>query len=368
MQFEFLTPVREELKEIAAGSERFDIGRGIRFDGVPSEGDLVLLTVGGESEFDGVRREFYRLKKGDWQRNLYDLGHLSPGFSTEDTYYAFRQIQETLLKKKSILMILADKAELAYWQYRAFDDLLPTVNLTIADHAFRVGDESGPLSGKNYLSRIITDEPHKLFECTHLGSQSYFVAREELDLMEALNFNVMRLGWLTEEISECEPELRSSDMFVLNLSSMQASDFQSVSNLSPNGFNSREICSLARYAGINNKMKSFGVYNYEAKNILPDDLLLAEMLWYFTEGKNRASEIPEFDQDGRFEVYYVEIPEQELVFYRDLKTGQWWLSLEGREMEAGEKRNIVPCSVKDYRASLEGKIPDRWWRSYKKLY
>src|SRR5690606_33414532 len=101
---------------------------------------------------------------------------------------------------------------------------------------------------------------------------------------------------------------------------IQNSDFRSTLELSPNGFNSREICALARYAGMNNKVQSFGVYNFKAKNIPSDELLLAEILWYFIEGKNHAPGKLNFEEKDAFETYYVQMPEQELVFYRDLKT------------------------------------------------
>src|SRR5690606_3468557 len=226
-----------------------------------------------ELEFDGLRKQLYQLKKGNWHLPVYDLGDLHAGATREDTYFAFLKIQEELLKKKAVLVILGGSSNLIYWQFRAFDSIKHTINLTCIDNRFRLGVDSEELNSNNYLSKIITNEPHSLFDYTHLGHQTYFVAQEELDLMEELNFEVKRLGLLTENLDESEPELRNSDMVILNLDSIQHSDFQSNAEPSPNGFNSREICAIARYSGINNKVRSFGVYNFEAKNILPDNLL-----------------------------------------------------------------------------------------------
>src|SRR5690606_19322090 len=233
-----------------------------------------------ELEFDGLRKQLYQLKKGNWHLPVYDLGDLHAGATREDTYFAFLKIQEELLKKKAVLVILGGSSNLIYWQFRAFDSIKHTINLTCIDNRFRLGVDSEELNSNNYLSKIITDEPHSLFDYTHLGHQTYFVAQEELDLMEHLNFEVKRLGKLTESISEAEPELRNSNLVVMNLDAVQYSDFRSNKESSANGFNSREICALARYSGRNNKTQSFGVYNYKAKNILVDDMLLAEILWY----------------------------------------------------------------------------------------
>lgn len=378
MIYEFLTPVSEELRTLASELDIFSIGNSVRFDEELEKNSVVIVGVketrGGEENynselsFDEIREQLYRLKKGNWHLPIYDLGDLHAGATREDTYFAFMQIQKEILKQECVLIVLGGAANLAYWQFRAFDYITHKVNLACIDNRFRLGNDGDNLSSNNYLSKIITDEPHSLFEYTHLGHQTYFVAQEELDLMEHLNFDVKRLGKLTERINESEPELRNSDMVVMNLEAIQSSDFRSTIELSPNGFNSREICALSRYAGINNKVQSFGVYNYKGKNLPQDELLVAEILWYFIEGKNHAPAPFKLDDNGNFETFFVQIPEQDLVFYHDMMTAQWWMEL--RDMNDSEElgRHIIPCSAKDYEDSLKGKVPDRWWKSYKKLY
>lgn len=375
---EFLTPVSDELRGLAAELDQFSIGSSLRFDTEIAENALVILGVrdtrGGkesfndELEFDSIRKAFYQLKKGGWNLEMYDLGDLHAGATREDTHFAFLKIQEELLKKKSVLIILGGAPELVYTQFRAFDAIQHTVNLSCVDNRFRLGNDGQELHSQNYFSKIITNEPHTLFEYHHLGYQTYFVAQEELDLMEHLNFDVKRLGKLTDNVKEAEPELRNSDVVVLNLEAIQSSDFRSTVELSPNGFNSREICSIARYAGINNKVQSFGVYNFKAKNIPSDELLVAEILWYFIEGKNHVPEQINFEKGESLETFFVQIPEQDLVFYRDTKADQWWMELG--EMNDAEPlgKQVIPCSLKDYEDSLKGKVPDRWWKSFKKLY
>lgn len=378
MVSEFLTPVSEDLRELASQLDMFSVGSNLNFNEEVEEKSLVIFGVketrGGlenfnsELEFDSLRKQFYRLKKGNWNLPIYDLGDLQAGATREDTYFAFFKIQEELLKKNCILIILGGSPALAYGQFRAFDSITHKVNLTVIDNRFRLGNDGEELHAQNYLSKIITTEPHSLFEYMHLGYQTYFTAQEELDLMEHMNFDVKRLGKLTESIQESEPELRNSDLVVLNLEAIQNSDFRSTLELSPNGFNSREICALARYAGMNNKVQSFGVYNFKAKNIPSDELLLGEILWYFIEGKNHVPGKLNFEEKDAFETFYVQMPEQELVFYRDLKTEQWWIELSEMNDSEPMGKQIIPCSAKDYEDSLKGKIPQRWWKSYKKLY
>lgn len=373
---EFLSSVSPELREFSAQLDSFSVGSNLQFDGEVQENSIVIFGIresrgdhnlpGLEVDFDSVRRQLYQLKKGNWYLPLYDIGDLNAGAELEDTYFAALKIQEELLRKKCVIIVLGGSLDLIYWQYRAFDSLTHAVNLTSIDNQFRLGDDSVELSSANYLSKIITQSPQQLFDYTHLGHQTYFVAQEELDLMEHLNFEVKRLGKLSESIGEAEPELRNSNLIALNLDALQYSDFQSNAQPSPNGFNSREICALARYSGLNNKLQSFGVYNYKAKNVLVDDLLLAEILWYFIEGKNYAPERLKFQGEDGYETYYVQMKEQDLIFYHDINAQQWWLELSSADDE--NKQYIIPCSNQDYEAALKGQIPDRWWRSYKKLY
>lgn len=368
MIYEFLTPVSAELRQFGAGLDLFSIGSNLRFDQEIEEKSIVFFGLGRNDlpQTNQIRFQLYQLKKGNWHLPMYDLGDLYPGASDEDTYFAFLKIQEFLLKKNCILIIIGDDPSLAYHQFRAFDAVTHQLNLSCIDNRFRLGNDEQELSKDNYLSKIITTEPHSLFDYSHLGHQTYFVAQEELDLMEELNFDTKRLGQLTVEIEESEPELRNSDMVVLNLSSIQCSDFQSCAELSPNGFNSREICSLSRYAGINNKVRSFGVYSFKAKNILPDNMLVAEILWYFIEGKNHAAEKFDYENENN-ETYRVQLPEQDLIFHRDVGSDQWWLELDDFT-ESDISHRLIPCSNKDYQDSLKAKIPHRWWKAYKKLY
>src|SRR5690606_37541228 len=107
-----------------------------------------------------LRKQFYRLKKGDWHLPVYDLGDLNPGATREDTCYALQRIQEEVLKNKSVAIILGGTSNLAYYQYRSFDAVKLNVNLTSIDNRFRFGNDKEELSYSNYLSKIIAEPPH----------------------------------------------------------------------------------------------------------------------------------------------------------------------------------------------------------------
>jgi hypothetical protein len=49
-------------------------------------------------------------------------------------------------------------------------------------------------------------------------------------------------------------------LVILDINAIKSADLSYKNSKSPNGFDGREICAIARYAGISNKVSSFGVY------------------------------------------------------------------------------------------------------------
>lgn len=68
---------------------------------------------------------------------------------------------------------------------------------------------------------------------------------------------------------------------------------QLITILSPNGFYGEEICAISRYAGISDKVSSFGIYEYNSKHDSNYQTahLIAQMIWYFIEGVNYRPKI-----------------------------------------------------------------------------
>ena len=108
-------------------------------------------------------------------------------------------------------------------------------------HQQRVVDEKLKLDTKiTNLQKFI--ETNELFKDLHNA--------EKQDLIQQLNFEAIRLGVIAESVKEIEPFSRDVNAALINLSSMQGTDFSSTKNMTPNGFTSREICAIARYLGL----------------------------------------------------------------------------------------------------------------------
>ena len=116
-----------------------------------------------------------------------------------------------------------------------------------------------------------------------------------------------RTDWeqLLKSISMVEPVLRDADIVTLDLNSVKSSEVSLKQKYSPNGFNGREICAISRYAGISNKVTSFGIYEYNpSQNDEATAMLVAQVIWYFIEGVNCRIKDDDFsDSSSYLEIY-----------------------------------------------------------------
>lgn len=125
-----------------------------------------------------------------------------------------------------------------------------------------------------------------------------------------------------------EPIMRDADIVTLDITTIKSSEISYKHTISPNGFDGKEICTIARYAGISNRVTSFGVYELKNFNDARSSaMLVAQILWYFIEGVNFRVADEDFEDDKRYTTYKVPIDDEVLVFKKSNKTGRWWIEL-----------------------------------------
>ncbi len=383
MSFNFLSPVSDtvlahnELLHVQTLGKKLKIHS--KQNGIPDLDDVNIAILGvkeyrndvnyiGEDfHFDAIRKSLYSLFPGNWFTNIVDLGDILPGSSVEDTYFALKTTLSVLIEKKVIPIIIGGSQDLTYANYRAYDDLHPMVNIVNIDSNFDLGDSDLPIKNDSYLGKIILEQPYNLFNYSTIGYQTYFNSQEEIDLMDKLYFEAYRLGEVSNNINFVEPVMRDAHIVSLDLKSIQASEVGSKQKHSPNGFNGKEICTISRYAGISNKVSSFGIYEYKDTDDITG-MLVAQTIWYFIEGVNCRVKDDDFKDETNYLKYNVLIEEEELIFYKSIKTGRWWIEIPflPNVNNKLKKHTLLPCTHTDYTDATHGKIPERWYKAYKK--
>lgn len=380
MEFDFLKNLNAEVLNLVEGLSSQHLGSKIVLhtkELFPDLNKVKIAIIGvldnrGDSksnldvDLNSIRKDLYTLYPGNWEASIADLGDIEAGDSLEDTYFALKKVVSSLIKKRIIPIIIGGSQDLTYAMYRAYDDLDQMVNLVTIDSKFDLGKENKNISSDTYLSKIILDKPNNLFNFCNIGYQTYFNSQEEIDLIEKLFFDAYRLGDVSNSIPIAEPVFRDADLVSLDLGAVKSSDSGNFINFTPNGFNGKEICSLARYAGISDKVSAFGLFNHNSTK--EESGLISQIIWYFIEGFHyRSNEYP-FGSKENYIKYIVPLNEEELTFYKSDKTGRWWIEIPFILSSDNKlKRNtLLPCSYEEYLTACENEMPERWWKAQRK--
>lgn len=327
----------------------------------------------GKNAPDLVRQWLYRLFHHGYDIKIADLGNVKAGNEIQDTYFAVSQICESLIKDGIIPIIIGGSQDLTYANYLAYENLEQMVNLVTVDPRFDIGLKDETVDAYTFLSKIVLHQPSFLFNYSNIGYQSYFTDPKVLELMNQLYFDVYRLGMVRNNLEEVEPIVRNADIVSMDVNAIRKADAPGISFASPNGFNGEEACAIARYAGLSDKLTSFGVYDYCPSKDEDGTTahLVAQMIWYFIDGYyNRKQDFPVGDRSQYFKyTVALESKDHELVFYKSNKSDRWWMEVpyQTGQNSKYERHHLVPCSYADYELALRDEMPDRWWKTYQKL-
>jgi len=385
MNFEYLNPVDEALFIHAKKQSNQAFGHCIEVytaqNGFPDLENIKIAIIGVEegrasignygtgSNLNEIRKELYKLYPGNWPISVADLGNISQGNTIEDTYFALGNLLSYLIKNKTIPIIIGGSQDLTYANYRAYDTLEQTVNIVAVDNKFDLGSIEDELTSQSYLSKIVMNQPNNLFNYSNIGYQTYYNSQEEIDLLDSLFFDTYRLGEVVNSIQLVEPLMRDADIVTVDLSAIKNADAPANKNGTPNGFSGAEICAISRYAGISDKVTSFGIYEYNAEFDAKTQTaqLIAQMIWYFIEGVNyRAKDYP-FGLKDNYQKYSVPINDQILNFHKSNKSGRWWMEINLNDNNKFKRHALIPCTYQDYISATNQEIPDRWLKTLKKL-
>jgi arginase family enzyme len=315
-----------------------------------------------------IRKQLYKLFPGNWITKIADLGNIQQGNTVEDTYFAVSDLLSNLLKQNIIPIIIGGGQDLTYANYRAYDSLEQTVNVVSIDNKFDFGSIQDGVTSQSYLSSIVMEKPNNLFNFSNIGYQTFFNPQEEIDLINDLFFDAYRLGEVVDKIEIVEPVLRDADIVSIDMSAVRNSEAPANNNATPNGFYGEDLCKIARYAGISDKVSSFGIYefNYKLDNKTQTSQLIAQAIWYFIEGVNcRANDYP-FGTREQYQKFIVPLEDEVLNFYKSNKSGRWWMELNF-ENNKYRRHSLIPCTYQDYLNANDQEIPDRWYKTLKKV-
>ncbi len=315
-----------------------------------------------ETPADVIRRHLFSLKQGTTaDLTIIDMGNLRPGLEVEDTYLRLKEICEMLIDHQTIPVIIGGSHDLDYGQFMAYEHLDRVINMVSVDSRFDMEPDEDLGGNQHRFHKILMHEPNFLFSFSQIGYQRYFVDPEMLAALEKMHFETIRLGDVHAQPEETEPVIRNADMLTFDISAIKMQDAPASSHTAPFGLTGEQACQLCWYAGTNDKLSSFGIYEYNPALDNRDQtaVIVATMIWYFVEGYAHRKNETEFDKK-RFVKYAVSFNDNphKMHFYKSRQTDKWWLEVPHHSDD--QPATIVPCSYQDYLLATKGEIPNRW--------
>ena len=365
---EFLTPVNTAAISEDKGYNESHLASFIKIyeEEFPDLADIDIAIAGinefrgdgfiaEENAADAVRKQLYQLYCWHKDITIADVGNIKCGATLADTFAAVKTVIGELLQSNKTVILIGGSHDNTLGQYYAYRDLKKIIEATVIDASIDLKSES-PVRSQNFLMEMLTSEPNVIKHYNHIGFQSYFVHPRMLETMDKLRFDCYRLGKVKEQIEEMEPVIRNSHLISFDIAAIKYSDAPS-SACSPNGFTGEEACSLARYAGLSPNLSSLGIYGYDSKKDIKGltALQIAQMIWYFIDGKNRSILETDLNQRQNFNEYHTAFAEVDTTFIQSKKTGRWWMELPNKK--------LIACSYNDYLFASNNEIPERWLRA-----
>lgn len=331
--------------------------------------DVVIIGVNEErgnalNNFDNdspntIRRQLYQLYYWHTQLKIADWGNIKNGATVADTYAALKTVLSELITLGKTTIILGGSHDNTLGQYFAYRDLNKVCEATCIDAVVDLKGES-PVRSENFLLDMLTGEPNFIKHYNHIGFQSYYVHPRMLETMDKLRFDCFRVGVAKEHLDEMEPVIRNTHLLSFDISAIKNSDAPA-SQYSANGFSGVEACTLSRFAGLSNNISSFGIYGYQPYKDVNELTAkqIAQMIWYFFDGRQRAKEEPAVEDRDAFNEFNTAFAEVETVFLQSKKSKRWWMQLPNKK--------FIACSYQDYLIASNNDIPERWLRAQERV-
>jgi formiminoglutamase len=318
---------------------------------------------------DRIRSKLYELYKTPKKIRIIDLGNLKIGDTINDTYFGVRDIIIELLTKSVFPLIIGGTQDLTYANFLAIGEHLNYANLVTVDSKIDLINHTDRFDSQTYLGKIIFENNIPV-NYANIGHQVCLVDQKDIDRLKKAFYEIYRLGIIRTNLKETEPVLRDANVISIDIASIKQADAPGQCNPSPNGFYADEICQISKYAGLSDNMVSFGLY--EVNPVLDKENqtthLAAQMIWYFIDGFSQKIAEQPSSNSNEFTQYIIHLSEvnQELVFYKSLKTNRWWIKSPYINENIPYPKHIA-CSYNDYLKASNQEIPDRWWKAFQKF-
>jgi len=339
-------------------------GYSIALIGVPD--DRASFNTGAAMAPDVIRKNLYSFSRLPGKMKIIDLGNFKPGKSFEDTLAGLRDVLSLILTGNTVPVILGGTSALIPAIDRSLSSLKQPWSMISIDSRIDFTGEKKQGDALNWMNDLIYRNGSRLSHLDAIGYQTYLTDQQVVNRFNRRHFDVRRIGEVRSAINETEPLFRDASVAVFDIGAVRQSDAPGTIFPSANGFYGEEICLLARYAGLSDNLKLFGLFevNPGLDNRDQTSHLAAQIIWLFLEGfSQKQYELPYISdqQNSRFTRYHVTLSdiEGEAVFIKSVSTERWWVEIP----DINGEPHYLACSYEDYMMANRDQVPGRWTKA-----
>ena len=202
-----------------------------------------------------------------------------------------------------------------------------------------------------------------LYNLGIIGHQSHLSNNIVIYDDPSIGIYTHRLGDLRDKINACEPIIRSSDIFAINLNALKFSEAPNQSDPQPIGFTLEEACQLAYYAGRSERNKVFCIWGID--NTIDQQIIglrvINTLWWYFLYGiEFRLDAYPPVEEKMTSYTLDTPIEGMYLAFYKDDSQQKWWLKNPVNNSALSSHHPFIACDYEDYSLAVnQQELSDR---------
>ncbi len=377
MEFEYyFDPVKAGLRKIyQRKGEKGRLGNDVVFykngDNFSVDAlDIAVIGVGdcvnspGNTGCDkapgAVRDKLYGLRTFDRGIRIADLGDIR-GKSTKDKLIALTDVCSFLIENTVIPLIIGGSQDFTLALGDSLSRNSENWNLSLIDSSIDHLPDAEELTSETFLTKLFSDNRDNIENIALIGAQKYLYSFDQEKFFTDNYFNILRLGEIKgNDLKKAEPFLRDSDILSIDISAVKKADMPAQPGAMPNGLFSHEICQLAWYAGISDRLKGAGVFELDADK--DDDCgsgasLAAQIIWHFMEGVSMRFKDYPLREIESYSIYIVHLEDYDLdiKFFNNPQNDRWWVEVPGKGNSI-----IVSCSKDDYDNAMKNEMPEKW--------
>ncbi|MEL6832234.1 MAG: arginase family protein [Bacteroidota bacterium] len=327
--------------------------------------DQCVLIGLDSSVADAVRQQLYPMAWAFSDMSIYDLGNLRKT-SMDFVIPLLREVMDSRL----FPILIGGNPQLFYAQFQAFLNLRDLVSMVLVDERVPISTDRKK-STEKYLNHLLRHRQESIFHLGLIGPQAHYTDPALFDWLQEHNYEYLRLGQAREDLAEVEPLLRDADIIALHLDALKQAEAPGQLNPSPSGFFLEEAAQLCRYAGMSDKLRSFGIYGIDSsskRKLAPTAQTVAQLIWYFTEGYyQRLGDYPITNKGLTEYVVDWKGEAEKLTFWKSPKSGRWWLQVPVKTNRKQQRHRLIPCSYNDYKKATQQELPDRLWNAFRRF-